>query len=80
MAGGGAEFTVLVCVGLFAGQWLDRRFRTDPWLLILGAFVGAAAGFYRLVRAATPAGRRRAGGEPGSSGGGPASGGKGGEQ
>jgi F0F1-type ATP synthase assembly protein I len=57
VAGGGAEFTVITCVGLFVGQWFDRRLGTGPWLLIIGAFAGAAAGFYRLVRVLIPAKR-----------------------
>jgi F0F1-type ATP synthase assembly protein I len=80
VAGGGAEFTVLVCVGLFAGQWLDRRLGTAPWLLIIGAFMGAAAGFYRLVRAITPARRRRTGAETGPRGRGQGGKGRGVEQ
>ena len=51
VATGGAEFTVTILVGLFVGQWVDRRLGTGPWLLILGTFVGAAAGFFRLYRA-----------------------------
>lgn len=35
---------------LFAGQWLDRRLGTEPWLLLLGVFVGAGAGFYSMYR------------------------------
>jgi F0F1-type ATP synthase assembly protein I len=56
-ASGGIEFTVAILVGLFVGRWLDRRMGTEPWLLILGVFVGAAAGFYNLYRALTTAQR-----------------------
>ncbi len=56
-AAGGFEFTVAILVGLFVGRWLDRRMGTGPWLLILGTFVGAAAGFYNLYRALTTAQR-----------------------
>lgn len=31
-------------IGFFAGDWLDRRFRTSPWLGILGLVIGFAAG------------------------------------
>jgi len=54
-AAGGIEFTVTIVLGLFVGRWLDRRMGTGPWLLILGVFVGAAAGFYHLYRALTTA-------------------------
>ncbi len=33
---------------LLVGWWLDSKLGTTPVLLILGAFVGAGAGFYRL--------------------------------
>ncbi len=44
-----------VLIGLFAGQYLDTRFGTEPWLLMVGLFFGATAGFlslYRLLRSA----------------------------
>lgn len=40
-------------VGFWIGDWLDRRFKTAPWLGILGLAVGfAAAGreTYRIYR------------------------------
>jgi ATP synthase protein I len=30
-------------VGFFVGGWLDRRFKTEPWLGIAGLAVGFAA-------------------------------------
>lgn len=59
MAGGGVELAIAILLGLFGGQWLDRRLGTGPWLLILGVFLGAAAGFYNLYRALTAGERRR---------------------
>jgi F0F1-type ATP synthase assembly protein I len=50
LAGVGIQFAVTIIVFLFAGQWLDRRFGTTPWLLILGVVIGASAGFYSLYR------------------------------
>ena len=49
----GFEFAASIVAGLFLGWWADRRIGTQPWLLILGTFVGAAAGFYNLYRALT---------------------------
>lgn len=49
----GLEFTASILAGLFVGWWADRRIGTEPWLLILGTFVGAAAGFYNLYRVLT---------------------------
>jgi ATP synthase protein I len=39
-----------ILIFLFLGQWLDRKLGTSPWLLILGVFLGAAAGFYSMYR------------------------------
>ena len=58
VAVGGVEFAVTILVGLFVGQWLDRRFGTGPWLLMLGVFAGGAVGFYNLYRALTTGERR----------------------
>lgn len=49
----GIEFAASILAGLFVGWWADRRIGTGPWLVILGTFVGAAAGFYNLYRALT---------------------------
>ena len=38
--------SVLLFLGL--GAWLDSKLGTRPFLMVLGAFVGAGAGFYSL--------------------------------
>ena len=50
----GFELVVPLLVGLFGGQWLDRRFGTAPWLLLVGALLGAAAGMLNLYRRINP--------------------------
>ncbi|HYN85224.1 MAG TPA: AtpZ/AtpI family protein [Pyrinomonadaceae bacterium] len=47
-AGIGVFFSVLAffCAGYFLDRWLG----TGPWLLVAGVVVGAAVGFYELVR------------------------------
>lgn len=47
-----AAINLFVCVIGFSGiGWLlDRWLETQPWLLASGVVVGAAAGFYQLVR------------------------------
>ena len=47
-AGLGLQFAA--SIGLFAwlGHWLDGRFGTAPWLLLLGVFFGAGAAFYSM--------------------------------
>lgn len=46
----GLGLTLALSVLLFLGigAWLDSRLGTGPLLLIVGAFVGAGAGFYSL--------------------------------
>jgi ATP synthase protein I len=49
----GLELGFSVLLGLIVGQWLDRRFGTEPWLLLLFLGFGMVAGFrsvYRLLR------------------------------
>ncbi|MDB4897130.1 MAG: hypothetical protein JWN15_3392 [Firmicutes bacterium] len=43
-------YTLLAAVGVFGwlGWWLDRRFGTNPWLLLGGIFLGLAVGFNSL--------------------------------
>lgn len=48
--GVGLQFAGAILLFLFAGQWLDERLGTEPWLLLLGVIVGASAGFYSLYR------------------------------
>ena len=49
-AGLGLQFALAILVFTFAGQWLDRRFGTEPWLLLVGVFTGAGGGFYSIYR------------------------------
>jgi F0F1-type ATP synthase assembly protein I len=58
----GFELVVPLLVGLFGGQWLDRRFGTAPWLLLTGVIVGAAAGVLSLYRRIVPPGGTGRGG------------------
>lgn len=48
-----AAFSLFASVisGLIVGWLLDRWLKTSPWLLVAGLVLGAAAGFYELVRA-----------------------------
>jgi ATP synthase protein I len=51
----GLEFGLSVLVGLLMGQWLDRKFHTDPWLTFIGMGFGVAAGARTLWRASLKA-------------------------
>lgn len=46
----GLSWALSTLLFLLAGWWLDRKVGTTPLFLILGAFVGASAGFYSMYR------------------------------
>jgi hypothetical protein len=52
LAGIGIQFAVAILLGLYGGQWLDRRWGTKPVFLLIGVMLGFAAGFVTLYRAA----------------------------
>ncbi len=39
-----------IAVGLLIGYYLDKWFKTDPWLLITFLLLGIVSGFYSLLR------------------------------
>ena len=47
-----AAFSLFAAVvsGLLIGWLLDRWLGTQPWLLVVGIVLGAAAGFYEFIR------------------------------
>jgi ATP synthase protein I len=50
LAGATAGFTLI-------GYWIDRRFGTDPWGLVIGVILGLVGGLYNLVRQSLQASR-----------------------
>jgi len=46
----GFQLVASILVGVFGGQWLDKKLNTQPWLMMLGLFLGVGAGFYNLFR------------------------------
>lgn len=44
----GLTWALAVLLFLGIGAWIDSKLGTSPILMILGAFVGGAAGFYSL--------------------------------
>jgi F0F1-type ATP synthase assembly protein I len=38
----------LIC--LFLGKYLDGKWGTEPYLTLVGAFLGGAAGFYYIIK------------------------------
>ena len=47
-AGAGLQFAVAIVLSVYLGQWLDRRFGTAPWLLLLALLLGAGGTFYSI--------------------------------
>jgi ATP synthase protein I len=58
-AGVGLQFAGAIVLFLFLGRWADEQLGTAPWLLLIGVFVGAGAGFYSLYRQLVIAPRER---------------------
>lgn len=52
---GGIGFTLVAYVLVFTGigYVLDRWLGTEPWLMVVGVFVGSAIGFWSMVRTLT---------------------------
>ena len=44
------EFTGTVAAGALLGHALDRKFNTEPWLIIALTLLGVVGGFVRLVQ------------------------------
>lgn len=69
-AGVGVQFAGAIVLFLFVGQWVDKRFGTQPFGVIVGVFTGAGGAFYSMYRKLMAAQRaddaRRAGGTGGT--------------
>jgi F0F1-type ATP synthase assembly protein I len=48
--GAGTELVAFTLVGYFIGRWGDRRFGTQPWLLLAGILLGICLGLYQFIR------------------------------
>ena len=52
LAGLGFEFIAALLVPGAIGFWLDKRFNSAPWVMLVGGLVGFAIGLRQLIRAA----------------------------
>jgi F0F1-type ATP synthase assembly protein I len=50
LAGAGIQFAAVLVGCVFLGQWMDRRFGTDPIGVFVGAALGAVGGMTALYR------------------------------
>lgn len=57
LLGLGTSLAATVLAGLGVGYWLDRRWGTEPWLLIAGAVLGLLGAGVHFI--ATVTGRRQ---------------------
>jgi F0F1-type ATP synthase assembly protein I len=57
LAGIGVQLLISILLFLYLGQWLDRKLGTEPLLLVVGVFVGAAIGIYNRYLMLTAAQR-----------------------
>lgn len=44
------QFAASVLLGLWLGHFLDQKFGTEPWLMLLGLLLGIAAGTMAIYR------------------------------
>jgi F0F1-type ATP synthase assembly protein I len=49
-AGIGLQFGMTIVVFVFAGVWLDNRFHSSPWFVLLCTFAGAFGGLFSMYR------------------------------
>jgi F0F1-type ATP synthase assembly protein I len=50
MGGIGLEIAVAVGLGVAIGYWVDGRWDSGPWGVLVGAMLGLATGMYLLIR------------------------------
>ncbi len=43
-----------IVLGVIAGLWLDSKFHTEPWLVIVGLILGVFLAFYGVYRMILP--------------------------
>jgi F0F1-type ATP synthase assembly protein I len=43
---------VSIAIGYFFGSWLDKKFGTTPWLMLVFTLMGIAAGFIEMFKLA----------------------------
>jgi F0F1-type ATP synthase assembly protein I len=51
LGGAGLQFAVTIALSTTVGWWLDGQLGWSPWMLMLGALLGAVGAFYQLCRA-----------------------------
>ncbi len=52
LAGMGTELAATLAGACLLGYWIDRRFETGPWGLLICATLGVVGGLYNMLRRA----------------------------
>jgi ATP synthase protein I len=47
----GLQLAVSILLFLLIGRWIDGKLGTEPWFLVIGAFLGGTAGMISFIRA-----------------------------
>ena len=55
----GLQLAVSVVAMFFLGRWLDQKFGTEPWLMIVGLALGATAGFINFFKTVITLGKEQ---------------------
>ncbi len=64
-SGLGLQFAATVVLFAFAGRWLDERWNTSPWFLLVGVFLGFGLGLYSMIKKQPASSRPRSRGPDG---------------
>jgi F0F1-type ATP synthase assembly protein I len=54
----GLEVAVGAGLGALIGTWIDHKWHTDPWGVLIGTLLGISAGMYVLIKEAMKANKR----------------------
>lgn len=46
----GLVLVISTVIGLLFGRWLDQKFGTEPWLMLVFTVLGIVAGFVEMFR------------------------------
>ena len=50
MLAAGTELAVMTVAGALGGYYLDKKWNSQPWCVLIGTLLGTAIGFYNFYR------------------------------
>lgn len=57
--GVGITFALTIILFLYIGMLLDDRWLSDPWMKLIGAFLGISVGFYHFFKVVSGTSRKK---------------------